>query len=342
MASSADTRVLLAIGNSAHATRLAAALRGQGWEVLPAADAYQAQATARQSPPTVAVVEKSLPAGGAIRVLHRLRTTLALAVTPTIVLTDSKKDHRELLDAGAQECIDKSASDEALVAAVGRVAGLTLTPLTAPAHAIAAPERIQAVRKTGLLDSPPEPSLDLLTRLAASLLRTSTALLTVVDIDRQFFKSAIGLDEPWKTARQTPLSYSFCQWAVATGETLVVNDAHQHPLVRHNPAVQELGVVAYAGVPVRDPESQAIGSFCVVDSRSHEWSETDLAVLHDLADVARAEILGSGVPQIRASLAACLRLLGRSSSQMSSNDREDLIALATRQLERIAGNAETA
>src|SRR4030095_4865748 len=79
-----------------------------------------------------------------------------------------------------------------------------------------------------------------------------------VAADRQFFKSEVGVGEPWHSARETPLSLSFCQWAVVSGVTFVVNDAGQHPLVRHNLAVRDLNVAAYAGVPVQNGGSRPV------------------------------------------------------------------------------------
>ncbi|HVE77348.1 MAG TPA: hypothetical protein VNA89_00675, partial [Gemmatimonadaceae bacterium] len=74
--------------------------------------------------------------------------------------------------------------------------------------------RLAALHATALLDSPAEAAFDRLTRLAARLLRAPLALVTLVDAERQFFKSCVGLPQPWAAARETPLSHSFCQHAV--------------------------------------------------------------------------------------------------------------------------------
>jgi GAF domain-containing protein len=114
--------------------------------------------------------------------------------------------------------------------------------------------RLEALRHTSLLDSPPEEAFDRLTRLARSILRVPAAYVSLVDGERQFFKSAVGLPEPWASLRQTPLSHSFCKHTVASGEPLLVSDAREDPLVRDNPAIPELGIVAYAGIPARRPK----------------------------------------------------------------------------------------
>src|SRR5512145_366780 len=135
------------------------------------------------------------------------------------------------------------------------------------------PARLAALRRTNLLDSPPEDAYDRLTRLAASVLHVPAAYVSLVDSDRQFFKSSIGLPEPWASLRETPLTHSFCKHTVATGQPFVVSDARANPLVHDNLAVSQLGVIAYAGIPLTTPEGHTLGSFCVVDGRPREWTE---------------------------------------------------------------------
>jgi PAS domain S-box-containing protein len=143
---------------------------------------------------------------------------------------------------------------------------------------------------TSLIDSPPEEAFDRLTRLASRLLGAPVALVTLVGEDRVFFKSAIGLPEPWATRRGSPISHSFCRHVVATGEPLVVEDARRHPLVRGNPAVRELHWIAYAGVPLTLGGGETVGALCVVDGLPRIWSPRDLTLLADLAASVVTEI----------------------------------------------------
>jgi two-component system cell cycle sensor histidine kinase/response regulator CckA len=152
------------------------------------------------------------------------------------------------------------------------------------------PDRLAALRHTALLDTPPEEGFDRLTRMASRLLGTPIALISLVAEDRQFFKSAIGLPEPWASRREAPLSFSFCAQVVSTGEQLVVEDARRHPLLRHSTAIRELGWVAYSGVPLVTRDGQTVGSFSVVDRMPRLWSERDIALLKDLAASAVTEI----------------------------------------------------
>jgi GAF domain-containing protein len=138
--------------------------------------------------------------------------------------------------------------------------------------------RLATLRRTGLLDAPPEPAFDRLTRLACRLLGTPVALVSLVDADRQFFAGQRGLAEPWAGLRQTPLSHSFCRHVVAGDAPLVVADARGHPLVCDSPAVAELGVAAYLGAPLRAPGGLVLGSLCVIDTAPRAWAEEDVAI----------------------------------------------------------------
>lgn len=164
--------------------------------------------------------------------------------------------------------------------------------------AVENPRRLSALGETGLLDSPPEDSFDRLSRLASRILGVPVALVSLVDDRRQFFKSAVGLPEPWNTARETPLSHSFCQHVVNTGRPLVVNDAHQDPLVCTNLAIPDLGVRSYLGIPIRLKNGAVIGSFCAIDGNVREWSPADLKTLEDLTASLISEI------ELRAALRA--------------------------------------
>ena len=151
-------------------------------------------------------------------------------------------------------------------------------------------ERLAALRDADLLDTPAEEAFDRFTRLASRLLRVPVALVSLVDADRQFFKSAVGLPEPWATWRQTPLSHSFCRHVVAAGRPLVVEDARRHPLLHDNLAIRDLGVIAYAGVPLAVAGGGVLGSFCAIDTQPRAWSADELSILEDLTASVVAEI----------------------------------------------------
>lgn len=149
--------------------------------------------------------------------------------------------------------------------------------------------RLQALQRTGLLDAPAEDAFDRFTRIGARLCRTPIALMTLVDHNRQFFMSSFGLSEPWQTLRETPLTHSFCKYAVARRAPLVIPDTTKDPEFRDNPASRELAVVAYAGIPF-SVSGHALGAFCVVDHEPRAWAADEVATLKDLADCIAHEI----------------------------------------------------
>ncbi len=160
----------------------------------------------------------------------------------------------------------------------------------AVAAAVTDPERLRELEATGLLDSPAEEMFDRLTRLAARALGTPIALVSLVDHERQFLKSAIGLPQPFAQRREMPLSYSFCQYVVAGGAPLVVADTLADPLVRTNDSTVALGLRAYAGMPLRTSTDQVLGAFSVADLQPRDWSADELQLLEDLASIAMTEI----------------------------------------------------
>jgi signal transduction histidine kinase/CheY-like chemotaxis protein len=149
--------------------------------------------------------------------------------------------------------------------------------------------RLKALKQAALLDTPPEEAFDRLTRLAARVLGVPVSLVSLVDKDRQFFKSAVGLPDSLPLDRQTPLTHSFCQHAVLSGEPVIVHDAREHPVLKDNPAVG-LGVVAYAGIPLVTPDGLVLGSFCAIDTKPRQWTKEQIDLLRDLTAAAMTEI----------------------------------------------------
>ncbi|MET3889357.1 methyl-accepting chemotaxis protein [Bosea sp. OAE506] len=152
-------------------------------------------------------------------------------------------------------------------------------------------ERLRALQRTGLLDSARDPAFDNLTRLAKDMLGVPVALISLVDADRQWFKSAEGLPEPWASRRETPLSHSFCKHVVESGKPFTVEEAVSHPLVKDNMAIPDIGVQAYLGMPLVLPGGVVIGSLCAIDSKPRQWTEDDHTLLRELARCVMAEVV---------------------------------------------------
>jgi signal transduction histidine kinase/DNA-binding NarL/FixJ family response regulator len=161
--------------------------------------------------------------------------------------------------------------------------------------AVLDPARLRVLRETGLLDSAPERAFDRLTAIAARALKAPIAIVTLVDRERQFFKSLFDPAHRLGGATQGPLSHSFCKHVVATGEQLVIDDTRVNPLTAKNPAINDSDVLAYAGMPLRMAGGSVLGALCAVDHSVRHWTPEQIEILSDLAAAVMTEIELRGI-----------------------------------------------
>jgi len=146
--------------------------------------------------------------------------------------------------------------------------------------------RISTLRSLGILDSDAEERFDRLTRMAARIFDVPIALVSLVDEDRQWFKSAFGLE-----SKQTPRDISFCGHAIHRQDTFIVPDTSKdqrffdNPLVTDNPNIR-----FYAGCPIQSPDGSSMGTLCIIDDKPRDLSQDDIANLQDLAAMAEREL----------------------------------------------------
>lgn len=146
-------------------------------------------------------------------------------------------------------------------------------------------QRLAILYGLGILDTPPEERFDRITRLAASIFNVPMALVSLVDRERQWFKSTYGLDVA-ETSRET----SFCSHAVALREVLVVPDTFQDPRFSDNPLVTKAPRIRfYAGCPLF-VGANCVGTLCVLDNRPRQIDAEAVSLLHDLAVLAEMEL----------------------------------------------------
>jgi diguanylate cyclase (GGDEF)-like protein len=146
--------------------------------------------------------------------------------------------------------------------------------------------RIFALHALQVLDTPPEERFDRLTRLARRAFGMPIALISLVDRERQWFKSVAGAD-----VRETPRSVSFCGHAVLSDNTFVIEDALADARFADNPLVTGPPHVRfYAGQPLVSEEGYKLGTFCIMDKKPRRLSTEDMAMLQDLAALAQDEL----------------------------------------------------
>jgi diguanylate cyclase (GGDEF)-like protein/PAS domain S-box-containing protein len=148
--------------------------------------------------------------------------------------------------------------------------------------------RLAELRSLEILDTDREERFDRLTRLASRLFGTPIALISLVDADRQWFKSAVGLDE-----RETSRDVSFCAHAIVGRDGFVVPDTATDARFADNPLVTgEPHIRFYAGQPITGPEGHRLGTLCVIDREPRTFSDEDRQLLRDLATIVDRELAG--------------------------------------------------
>ena len=157
------------------------------------------------------------------------------------------------------------------------------------ADGLADPARLRSLQRV-CVGAEPDEAFDRFASLVKRLLDVPVALVSLVDDQRQFFPGQVGLAEPWGTKRETTLSHSFCRHVVIEGEPKVFPDARIYAQVRDNLAIPDLGVVAYAGMPLTDADGRTLGSLCAIDTRPRAWSKAELQTLQDLAEACSSEL----------------------------------------------------
>jgi hypothetical protein len=163
------------------------------------------------------------------------------------------------------------------------------------------PQRLETLQSTGLLDSSPEERFDRITRLCSNIFNVPISMINLIDKDRQWFKSNVGLSG----TTQTPRQYAFCAHTIMKDEIMIVPDALQDSRFVHNPLVQgHPDVRFYAGYPLKvGPEDMPIGTLCIIDSKPREVSEEDLRALRDFGELVQQEISVKPPPSRRRSIA---------------------------------------
>ncbi len=165
--------------------------------------------------------------------------------------------------------------------------------------------RLAAVRRYDVLDTPPDGAFERVTRLAATLLGTPIAIVSIVDHDRIWFKSRYGLD-----VDQISRDPGLCASAILQDDPWVIEDARRDPRALANPLVAgEFGLQFYAGAPLTTSDGHNLGTVCVIDREPRRFGASERRVLEDLAAIVVDELeLRLAARQVAAAASESLRL----------------------------------
>ena len=152
--------------------------------------------------------------------------------------------------------------------------------------------RLAALRELTILDTEPDERFDRITRLAAAMFDVPIALVSLVDQDRQWFKSCIGLG-----VKETSRDLAFCAHAILGREVMVVPDAFLDSRFADNPLVTgEPRIRFYAGCPLTLAGQSRVGTLCILDTRPRELDATKISLLEDLGRLVEQELLAASSP----------------------------------------------
>ena len=159
----------------------------------------------------------------------------------------------------------------------------------APTSVLEDPDRLAAV--AALRPGPDgDPDLDRFTQLAAKMLNVPVSVITLIDKDRQLYASQTGVAPAGTSLGETSLETSFCQFAVTSRAPLRIDDAVTHPLVSSNRAVHTQNMKSYVGIPLIVDGHDAVGTLCAIDAKPRHWSDHEVGILNDLAEILTAHL----------------------------------------------------
>ncbi|HEY2819958.1 MAG TPA: GAF domain-containing protein [Candidatus Acidoferrum sp.] len=186
-------------------------------------------------------------------------------------------------------------------------------------------DRVASLQKYAILDTEPEQAFDDLTLLASFICKTPIALISLIDEDRQWFKSKIGMK-----SSETPRDIAFCSVAIQQPDVMVVPDTFKDERFRNNPFVtSEPNIRFYAGAPLVNEDGFALGTLCVIDRSPRDISHEQTEALRALSRLVLAQL------EFRRNLRLLKEVLTERSSDEHERERE--ILKLQQQLTRVLG-----
>ena len=282
-----DRFVLLSVIDPNIGAVLSEAIRAEGIPVRLVSDGDAARKLILKDRPSLVMLEHDIPRMDGLETCRAIRRELAADESKLpVVLVAAQEDPVADVAAGVTERLIKPFSSSYARTKVR--AWVLRTACQWMKAAIPGDEerRLASLRELRILDTEPEQRFDRITRLAAAVFDVPIALVSLVDKDRQWFKSCYGI-----SAKETSREASFCAHVVYNREMMLVTDALVDPRFSDNPmVVNEPRVRFYAGCPLILADGSCVGTLCLVDTRARSLEGTDVGLLQDLGDLAVQEL----------------------------------------------------
>jgi GAF domain-containing protein len=282
--------ILLGMEDGAMRETIAELAGEDGLRVLVAADEEAILGLARSERPSLILLDHQLGGSDGGKVWRTLRKDGSYGQDVAIVLVAPKEQAAALqaaTAAGVSDWLITPFSNAYLRTRVRAWILRTSCNWTAPEFPADEARRLQALNGLHILDTPPEERFDRITRLAAALFDVPISLVSLVDAERQWFKSCFGTE-----VRETPREVSFCGHAILGKEVMLVPDALADPRFAGNPLVTgPTRIRFYAGVPLSLPDGSCVGALCVVDRRPRQFDGLQIRLLKDLGTLVEEELI---------------------------------------------------
>ena len=282
-----DSTVILGISDPKLAVMLAEAARTEGVRVSHTSDGNSALQMAKTAPPALLLLEDQLPGLDGLSVCKSLRAEpdSRLKDVPVIIVAKQERIAEEttvgVTDWLIQPFTTQYAKTHIQAAIMRSGCRWGRAPLP-PDEA----DRVVALRELAILDTPPEERFDRITRVAAALGEVPIALVSLVDQERQWFKSCRGLG-----VGETPREQAFCSHVIFSRKPMIVPDALLDVRFADNPLVTGAPRVRfYAGFPVFHDNGSCLGTLCLIDTRPRQFPDATLQLFTDLANLVQQEL----------------------------------------------------
>ncbi len=285
-----DSTIIMGIADETLRGTLAQAVHTDGVQVAHAPDAASILEAAKSTPPALIVIEDQPPKIDAIAACRTLHATgdQALKDVPVIVITDHDRSG-DAAGAGVTGWLIKPFTTQFARAQIqARLLRAAFRWVRAPLPPDEG-RRVAALHELAVLDTAPEEKFDRITRIAAALADVPIALVSLVDRDRQWFKSCHGL-----STSETPRDDAFCAHVVHRRSLMIVSDTHQDDRFADNPLVTGSPHVRfYAGFPIFHKDGSCLGTLCLMDNRPRQFPDPTIRLFEDLTRLVEQE-LGAG------------------------------------------------